>query len=200
MIGRLCGTVVRKYDQSVLMDVNGVGYEVDVPMTTLVDLGDSGAACMLYTHLVVREDAQLLYGFMQESERDVFRELIKVSGVGARTALAMLSTFDANSLAGVILQQDITRLAKVPGIGKKSAERIIVALKDRLDQWGGGHYRTVATASSTSESHTDDAVSALIALGYKPNVASKAVQEVAEQADTSEAMIRLALKRVVALT
>ena len=202
MIGRLRGEVVSKGQTSMLLDVQGVGYEVDVPLTTLCDAPNAGQSVILHTHLVVREDAQLLYGFLQLRERDLFRELIKVSGVGARTALAMLSTFDTNGLVSVILQGDVAMLSKVPGIGKKSAERIIVELKGRLDDFGqtttakGAKLINVMPANDEQQAE-QDAIAALVALGYKPNDASRAVKKVASDSLSSEAMIRLALKEVV---
>ena len=202
MIGRLRGEVVSKGQTTIVLDVNGVGYEVEVPLTTLCSAPEVGKSAILHTHLVVREDAQLLYGFLQISERNLFRELIKVSGVGARTALAMLSTFDASGLVSVILHGDVAMLSKVPGIGKKSAERIIVELKGRLDNFDQGTTIKGAkliniTPANDEQQAERDAIAALVALGYKPHDASRAVKKVANDSLSSEDMIRLALKEVV---
>ncbi len=199
MIGRLRGQVVRKDTHAVLLDVNGVGYEIEVPLGTLCDLPEPEQDAILYTHLVVREDAHLLFGFINERERDVFRELIKVSGVGAKTALAMLSPYDANALMSIVAQQDITALSQVPGIGKKSAERIMVSLKGRLDTWQDVEAQPAVQRQnqgmqSTPDQALSDAIAGLIALGYKPQEASRIAKRVAVDGQPSDVIIRAALK------
>lgn len=199
MIGRLRGQVVRKDTHAVLLDVNGVGYEVEVPLGTLCDLPEPEQDAILYTHLVVREDAHLLFGFINERERDVFRELIKVSGVGAKTALAMLSSYDANALMSIVAQQDITALSQVPGIGKKSAERIMVSLKGRLDTWQDVEAQPAVQRQNQGmqpapDQALADAIAGLIALGYKPQEASRIAKRVAVDGQPSDVIIRAALK------
>ena len=132
MIGRIAGVLLEKNPPQVLLDANGVGYEIDVPMSTFYNLPDLGGKVMLFTHLVVREDAHLLFGFATDAERKVFRQLLKVSGIGARTALAVLSGMSVGDLAQTITLQDAGRLTKVPGIGKKTAERLLLELKGKL--------------------------------------------------------------------
>lgn len=138
MIGQLRGTLLEKRPPVLLLDVNGVGYEVEAPMTVFYDLPDTGESLTLHTHFVVREDAQLLYGFADRYERELFRALIKVNGVGPKMALAILSGIEADRLAQCIHDQDTTSLVKVPGIGKKTAERLVIEMRDRLDKIDGG--------------------------------------------------------------
>ena len=133
MIGRLIGILLEKHPPLVLLDVHGVGYEVDVPMSTFYDLPEIGVQATLYTHLVIREDVHLLFGFATESERQTFRQLVKISGVGARTALALLSGLSVSDLHHAVATQDSARLIRVPGIGKKTAERLLLELRDKLD-------------------------------------------------------------------
>ena len=201
MIGRLRGQVIRKDTHNVLLDVNGVGYEVEVPLGTLCDLPEPEQDAILHTHLVVREDAQLLFGFLHERDRDVFRELIKVSGVGAKTALAMLSSYDASALMGIVLQQDISALSQVPGIGKKSAERIMVSLKGRLDAWQDVQVQPTQQHRSNvglvaADQALSDAIAGLVALGYKPQEANRIANRVATDGQSSDMIIRAVLKEV----
>lgn len=186
MIGRLSGVLVEKRPPMVAIDVSGVTYEVDVPMSTLYQLPANGAKVTLFTHMVVREDAHLLFGFANERERTVFRQLIKVNGVGARIALAVLSGMSVEELYQTIAAQDGARLTKVPGVGKKTAERLLLELKDRL---GGA----AAVAGSASTSARGDALHALLALGYSDREASAALAKVAAEASVPDA-IRQALK------
>jgi len=199
VIGRLRGQVIHKDTHCVLLDVQGVGYEIEVPLGTLCNLPDLEKDAILYTHLVVREDVHLLFGFINERDRDVFRELIKVSGVGAKTALAMLSSYDANALMNIVLQQDVNALSQVPGIGKKSAERIMVSLKGRLDAWQDSEklpiiQRQTNGAHSMADQSLEDAIAGLIALGYKPQEASRIAKRVAADGHSSDVIIRAALK------
>lgn len=192
MIGRLAGILLEKHPPQVLVDVNGVGYEVDVPMSTFYQLPATGEKVALRIHQVVREDAHLLYGFLTEAERVAFRQLLKISGIGAKIALAILSGLTADELAHAVLAQDAGRLTKVPGIGKKTAERLLLELKDKLDTpasaaalLGGGVPRPVGGGSDT--------LNALLALGYNDKEARWAVGQLPADASVEEG-IRQALK------
>lgn len=198
MIGRLRGTLAEKQPPHLLLDVNGVGYELEVPMTTLYRLPSVGEAVTLHTHLVIREDAHLLYGFFEKRERELFRELIRLNGVGPKLALALMSGLEVDELVRCVQAQDTAALVKVPGVGKKTAERLLVELKDRFKAWESIPSIAPlvvepqqAQAVSSAES---DAVSALISLGYKPQEASRAVAAVKEDGLSSEDMIRRALR------
>lgn len=204
MIGRLRGTLAEKQPPHLILDVNGLGYELEVPMTTLYRLPSVGEPLTLHTHLVVREDAQLLYGFVGKRERDFFRELIRLNGVGPKLALALMSSLEVDELVRCVQAQDTSALVRVPGVGKKTAERLLVELKDRFKAWetvpsmfalvpnqpDGAPAQPVASAES-------DAVSALISLGYKPQEASKAVSAIKDKGLSSEDMIRRALKGMI---
>lgn len=200
MIGRLRGDIVSKQPPWLLLDVNGVGYELESPMSTFYDLPAVGESVTLITHLSVREDAQTLYGFLRESDRALFRNLLKVTGVGARMALAILSGMDAKRFALCVQQQDITALTRLPGIGKKTAERLVMEMRDRVDLPADGFPATMAspTAGAAEDSALADAVSALVALGYKPLEANRMARVVDDGATTSEEIIRAALKSVSA--
>ncbi|MBG6566613.1 Holliday junction branch migration protein RuvA [Pseudomonas aeruginosa] len=201
MIGRLRGTLAEKQPPHLILDVNGVGYEVEVPMTTLYRLPSVGEPVTLHTHLVVREDAHLLYGFAEKRERELFRELIRLNGVGPKLALALMSGLEVDELVRCVQAQDTSTLVKIPGVGKKTAERLLVELKDRFKAWE--NMPTIAQlvmeprASATVSSAEADAVSALIALGFKPQEASRAVAAVPGEDLSSEEMIRQALKGMV---
>jgi Holliday junction DNA helicase RuvA len=198
MIGRLRGEIVSKHPPWLLLDVNGVGYELEAPMSTFYDLPAVGEQVTLVTHLSVREDAHVLYGFLRDSDRALFRNLLKVTGVGARMALAILSGMDARRFALCVQQQDISALTRLPGIGKKTAERLVMEMRDRVDLPGEG--LPAASPRSGSLAVTDaalaDAVSALVALGYKPVEANRMARAAGDGARTSEEIIRLALKGV----
>ena len=204
MIARLKGKIIDKQMTTVVLDVNGVGYELDVPMSTLFALADNQNDVTLFTHLAVREDAQQLFGFINRNDRDLFRNLIKVNGIGARTALAMLSTMDADTLAHCIITGDTGMLAKVPGIGKKTAERVIIDMRDKLKNWGLDVAIDSATVISNNAVHPTakqiehDAVSALVSLGYKAAEASRAIRNIAKPDMSSEELIRLSLQSMVA--
>ncbi|MDG9977607.1 MULTISPECIES: Holliday junction branch migration protein RuvA [Ectopseudomonas] len=198
MIGRLRGTLAEKQPPHLLLDVNGVGYELEVPMTTLYRLPAVGEPLTLHTHLVVREDAHLLYGFFEKRERELFRELIRLNGVGPKLALALMSGLEVDELVRCVQAQDTAALVKVPGVGKKTAERLLVELKDRFKAWESipsiaplVAEPQLAQAVSSAE---NDAVSALISLGYKPQEASRAVAAVKEDGMSSEDLIRRALR------
>jgi Holliday junction DNA helicase RuvA len=187
MIGRLSGLLAEKSPPLVLIDVNGVGYEVDVPMSTFFNLPGLGERVTLLTHLVVREDAQLLYGFLSASERSTFRELIKISGIGPRTALSVLSGMSVGELAAVVSRQEGARLQKVPGIGKKTAERLLLELKGKL----GPDLNLPATQVATDAQA--DIVQALVALGYSEKDAGAALKKLPADVGVSEG-IKQALK------
>jgi Holliday junction DNA helicase RuvA len=187
LIGRLTGKLLAKHPPQIVIDVQGVGYELDVPMSTLYQLPASGSEVTLYTHLIVREDAHQLYGFSTESERAAFRQLLKISGVGARTALAVLSGMSVSDLQQAVNAQDAGRLTKVPGIGKKTAERLMLELRHKLDLPG-----ITMPASETAESGSD-IVNALLALGYNEREAAWALKQLPAGASVTDG-IRQALK------
>lgn len=201
MIGRLRGILLEKKPPQLVIDVHGVGYEVDVPMSCFTALPAVGEEVMLYTHLVVREDAQQLYGFSHDKARQLFRELIKVSGIGAKMALAILSGMSASQFVSAVEQQNIGLLTKLPGIGKKTAERLVIEMRDRLKQkqaiWSPEMLVAEPMGSAHSEQHaSDDAIAALVSLGYKNSEAERLIGQVANQhplAD-SEQLIREALR------
>lgn len=203
MIGRLRGVVVERKPPELLIDVNGVGYEVEASMNTFYTLPEGGDPVTLFTHLVVREDAQLLYGFSSERERSMFRELIRVRGVGAKLALAILSGMSADEFVGCVHEENTTALVRLPGVGKKTAERLIIEMRDRLKEWDSFTPKVEQGAAPVSVVIADaqsEAVHALISLGYKPQEASRLVSAV-ENVDelSSEEVIRLALKQSVQL-
>jgi Holliday junction DNA helicase RuvA len=187
MIGKLTGTLLEKRPPMVLVDVNGVAYELDVPMNTLYQLPATGSRVTLYTHLMVREDAHLLFGFATEEERLAFRRLLKVNGVGARTALAVLSGLSVQDLSRAVAAQDAARLTRIPGVGKKIAERLLLELKDKLQ---GDMAESGMSARSSARG---DALNALLALGYSEKEAGNALSKLPPELTTSEA-IRQALK------
>ncbi|WP_153109517.1 Holliday junction branch migration protein RuvA [Propionivibrio limicola] len=186
MIGRLTGTLLEKNPPQVVIDVHGVGYEVDVPMSTFYNLPANGEKLTLLTHFLVREDGQFLYGFGCEAERFAFRQLIKVSGIGARMALAVLSGLSVSDLAQAIARQEAGRLTKVPGIGKKTAERLLLELKGKLAE-------AVPAAAFAVEDSQHDILNALLALGYNDREASAALKQLPAGVSTSDG-IRQALK------
>jgi len=194
MIGFLRGLVVAKKPPSLLLDVRGVGYEIDAPMSTFYKLPNIGEEVTLYTHLAIREDAHNLFGFVSEAERALFRSLIRVSGVGAKLALAILSGLSAEEFHRCVEAQDAARLVRLPGVGKKTAERLIIELRDRLPELPTVHLPGAGTLPMPAASPVEDAVSALIALGFKPQDASNLVRGVPSEGRTSEDLIRSALQ------
>lgn len=188
MIGSLTGRLAARNPPQVLLDVHGVGYEIDVPMSTFFNLPALGEPVQLLTHLVVREDAQLLYGFLTDSERSTFRELVRISGVGPRTALAILSGLSVAELAAAVTRQDGARLVKVPGIGKKTAERLLLELKGKL----GVELSVAAGAAPLSDAQADIA-QALQALGYNEREAQAAIKALPADVGVSDG-IKQALK------
>lgn len=198
MISRLCGQLLAKTPPVVLVDVNGVGYDVFVPMTTLYQLAEPGEQVILFTHLVVREDAQLLYGFASTSDRELFRTLIKVNGVGPKMALAIMSGMEAAELLQCVRSNNLRALSQIPGIGKKTAERLVIELRDKLAEWEGNATAVTGKPVTTQErvDAAGEAESALVALGYKPAEASRMINAAltaAPRAD-SEVLIRVALR------
>ena len=187
MIGRISGKLIAKHPPQIVVDVQGIGYEIDVPMSTLYQLPATGTEVALLTHLIVREDAHHLYGFATEQERQVFRQLLKISGVGARTALAVLSGLSVADLHQAVREQDGNRLTKVPGIGKKTAERLLLELRDKLE------LKMVAMSAAGAASSGDDIVNALLALGYNDREAAWAIKQLPPGANVNEG-IRQALK------
>ncbi len=187
MIGRLQGTLAEKNPPQVLVDCNGVGYEVDVPMSTFYNLPGLGEKVSLLTHFVVREDAQILYGFASAPEREAFRQLIKISGVGPRTALSVLSGMSVADIAQAVTAQDAGRLVKVPGIGKKTAERLLLELKGKIGADIG------AGAASIASDAQADILQALVALGYSDREAAASLKALPKDVGVSEG-IKLALK------
>jgi len=187
LIGKISGKLIERHPPQVLVDVHGVGYEIDVPMSTFYQLPANGSEVTLYTHLIVREDAHQLYGFASEQERHVFRQLLKISGVGARTALSVLSGMSVSDLYEAVSAQDSGRLIKVPGIGRKTAERLLLELKDKLD------VMVVSTAATAAAGASSDILNALLALGYNDKEAQWAIRQLPAGIAVTEG-IRQALK------
>ncbi|AYA40304.1 Holliday junction branch migration protein RuvA [Xenorhabdus nematophila] len=202
MIGRLRGTVLEKQPPLVLLETNGVGYEVHMPMTCFYELPEIGQQAILFTQFVVREDAQLLYGFNDKQERALFRELIKVNGVGPKLALAILSGMSAQQFVTAIEQEAIASLVKLPGVGKKTAERLVVEMKDRFKGLNGDLFNqssdiNLPAAAKQTNSDADiegEAAAALVSLGYKPQEASRMVSKVVKPGADCETLIREALR------
>jgi holliday junction DNA helicase RuvA len=187
MIGRIHGKLLEKRPPQILVDVQGVGYELDVPMSTFYQLPAPGVEISLYTHFVVREDAHQLYGFATEAERHAFRQLLKISGVGARTALSVLSGLSVSDLRDSVVSQDSGRLTKIPGIGKKTAERLLLELRDKLDAM------LATPAAPKGDVQVSDIMSALLALGYNDKEAAWAVKQLPAGASVNDG-IRQALR------
>jgi Holliday junction DNA helicase, RuvA subunit len=206
MIGRLQGVLLHKEEQQVLVDVGGIGYEVEVPASTLLTLPPPGAGVVLHTHLSIREDAHQLYGFADLREREMFRLLIKVNGIGPKLALGLLSALDAQALAAAVQRNDVNALVKLPGVGRKTAERLVVDLRDRLKEWelrhGAAPVEQAEVVRTRAGDQHQEAESALISLGYKPQEAARAVMLAASQLEESgktvatEALVRLALREL----
>jgi len=199
LIGRIRGTLLEKQLTEILVDVNGIAYEISVPMSTLYQLPEIGQGLVLNTHLAVREDAQVLYGFVEMAEKNLFRALIKVSGVGPKLALAILSGMAVDDFVRTVNANDVASLVRMPGVGKKTAERLIIEMRDKLAEWGpsmsAGHDETALPGGEVSISA--EAETALVSLGYKPAEASRTIAQVLkENSDVadSESLIRLALK------
>jgi Holliday junction DNA helicase RuvA len=193
VIGRLRGTLLSKQPPSLLIEVGGLGYEVDAPMSTIYDLPGIGKEVILLTHYAVKEDSAALYGFLRESERTLFRNLLKVSGIGAKIALAVLSGVSTDHFARLVQAGDVVALTKIPGIGKKTAERIVVELRDRVDGLSSLPGAALPGAGAPLDA-AGEATVALQQLGYKPLEVTRLVQKVAAEGDNAEAIIRKALR------
>jgi holliday junction DNA helicase RuvA len=187
LIGRICGKLAAKHPPQILVDVGGVGYEISVPMSTLYQLPATGSEVVLLTHLIVREDAHLLYGFATEQERHLFRQLLKITGVGARTALAVLSGMSVADLHQAVGSQDSGRLTRIPGIGKKTAERLLLELRDKLD------ISVIMSSTTPGARDASDIANALVALGYNDKEIAWAVKQLPSEGSVTEG-IRQALK------
>jgi Holliday junction DNA helicase RuvA len=194
MIGFLRGILAHKAPPLLLLDVHGVGYEIEAPMTTFYNLPAVGNEVKLHTHLVVREDAHILFGFSSEADRALFRSLIRVSGVGPKLALTLLSGLTADQFQRAIHDNDAHALIRLPGVGKKTAERLIIEMRDRLPEFGGAALDVSINISAAANSPKQEAISALCALGYKPQDAAKMVQNIASEDKRCEDIIRLALQ------
>nr|WP_300309376.1 Holliday junction branch migration protein RuvA [Halomonas sp.] len=202
MIGRITGTLLETQPPGLVVDVGGVGYELEASMTTLVALPGVGKKVSLYTHLTIRDDAHLLFGFAREQERALFRALIKVNGIGPKLALAILSGMDENAFVRCVMEDDVKSLTRLPGVGKKTAERLIIEMRDRFPHWqhpdslplDGG---SLSNASRPAQDPLADAEAALVSLGYKPTEASRMLSGLEGEGST-EAMIKAALARRMA--
>lgn len=200
MIGRLHGTLLEKHPPWIVIDVHGVGYELETSMTTLVSMPSVGEEVRLYTHLSVREDAHLLYGFARDEERQLFRALIKVNGVGPKLALAILSGMDTDAFIHCVMEGDSKALTKLPGVGKKTADRLVVEMRDRFPHWQEGQGSLLEGDSAMTRRAFDpqaDAEAALVTLGYKPTEASRMLSDLDKTLPT-EALIKAALSRQLA--
>ncbi|MCK7549970.1 Holliday junction branch migration protein RuvA [Marinobacter goseongensis] len=207
MIGRIRGTLVEKSPGQALVECAGLGYEVDIPFTTFFHLPEPGEEITLHTHFAVREDAQSLYGFASRLDRDLFRLLIRVNGVGPKLAVGILSGLDAHQFIRCVEARDANSLVKLPGVGKKTAERLLIEMTDRIGQLEGqfvplssaatGDKGVGAVVPASSHAPRDEAEAALIALGYKPQEATRAIGKVAEEGMSSENLIRLALRNMI---
>lgn len=205
MIGRLRGTLIEKTAPEIVIECQGVGYEVSMPMTSIYALPELNQEATIYTHFVVREDAQLLYGFASKVERKLFRLLIKVNGVGPKLGLAILSGMSAEQFVSCVAHDDVTTIVKIPGVGKKTAERLLIEMRDRLKDWQTDS--TPATDAMPIDNVIEntlvisdakgDAINALISLGYTNAQADKAVKSVYQQGSSSEVLIRDALKAMI---
>jgi Holliday junction DNA helicase RuvA len=207
LIGRIRGILIEKSPAQALVECAGLGYEVDIPYTTFFNLPETGDELVLHTHFVVREDAQSLYGFSSRLDRDLFRLLIKVNGVGPKLAAGILSGLDANQFIRCVEARDANALVKLPGVGKKTAERLLIEMTDRIGQLEGqfmpaspnATVNAGTSSAGTAAGHDprEEAEAALIALGYKPQEASKAISKVAEESMSSQELIRLALRAMI---
>ena len=193
MIAWLKGELLEKQPPSILLNVNGVGYELEAPMSTFYELPEVGQTTTLYVHMVVREDAQLLFAFSSKQQRELFRSLIKVNGVGPKVALAILSTLTTQELLSCMVNEDVTQLCKVPGIGKKTAQRLVVEMKDRLEKEFADVEFDRASQQGGATNDRNDAIAALVSLGYKNTDAAKVVKALPNDL-SSEELIRQALR------
>lgn len=205
MIGRLRGTLLEKIATEVLIECHGVGYEVTMPMTSIYTLPDINKETIIYTHFLVREDAQLLYGFANKVERKLFRLVIKVNGVGPKLGLAILSSMSADQFVSCVVHDDLSTIVKIPGVGKKTAERLLIEMRDRLKDWQSG-IETPATDATFQQNFVEntfvnsskgDAINALVSLGYTQAQADKSIKMIFKNGMSSEDLIRNALKAML---
>jgi Holliday junction DNA helicase RuvA len=202
MIAQLRGIILEKHPPQLILEVGGIGYEIDAPMSTFYRMPEVGQEITLFTHFIVREDAHHLYGFDLREERSLFRTLLKVNGVGPRLALTILSSIDPNEFIRCVINNDTDNLVRIPGVGKKTAERLIIEMRDKVSNWeqaAGMDSIKLNPSSSDASSRNrviQDSVSVLIALGYKPQEASRAVAKVDEGSITSEEIIKRALREM----
>lgn len=204
MIGRIRGILLEKKPAQVIVDCMGLGYEIDIPLSTFLNLPDPGQELTLHTHFVVREDAHSLFGFVSRLDRDLFRMLIKVNGVGPKLAVGILSGLDAAQFIRSVQARDTSALVKLPGVGKKTAERLLIEMTDRISQLEGQFELTKASGTQETVSQMslandprEEAEAALIALGYKPQEAARAISRIAEEGMTNEQLIRMALRNMI---
>ncbi len=198
MIGRLRGNIIDKHPPTILLEAGGVGYEVDVPLSALEALPGIGDEAVLHTHLSIREDGQTLFGFLERSERDLFRVLIRVSGVGPRLALALLSGLNGAELRRCVHEEDTTTMTRIPGVGRKTAQRLIVELRDRLEGLlPAAPSGTAGAVHTAAGAPLNEAIEALTALGYKPQEAARMARAVGGEGLASETIIRRALQQAI---
>lgn len=205
MIGRLRGTLIEKLPPEILIECAGIGYEVTMPMTSIYALPELNQETTIFTHFVVREDAQLLYGFANKTERKLFRLLIKINGVGPKLALAILSGMSAEQFVSCVAHDDLSTIVKVPGVGKKTAERLLIEMRDKLKDWhadpDAASFELTAINSGVTISDVSDAkgdaINALVSLGYTATQATKAIKSIYQDGMDSEALIRDALKSML---
>jgi len=199
MIGRLKGTLIAKEPPMIIVDVNGVGYEIEVPVRVLFEMPELNSEVTIITHMIVREDAQLLCGFNNYQQRDLFRKLLKVSGIGAKSALAVLSTMSTSEFVAMIQSQDVNAIVKIPGVGKKTAQRLILEMRDKLGDVADGDVSLSSTASASNLGNMpataqSEALIALQSLGFKPQEVNMLIKQVAKDDMTAEEIIRLCLQ------
>jgi Holliday junction DNA helicase RuvA len=201
VINRLTGKIIEKKPPMLVLDVHGVGYEILAPMSTFYALSEKNETITLLTQLIIREDAHLLYGFATAEEKTLFQTVVKINGVGPKLALAILSAMNVNEFIGCISDQNLTQLVKIPGVGKKTAERLLIEMKHKLSEWNGrtpSYDYAAADFNATMQGSEaeQDAISALIALGYKPNDAQKLIKALPDKEQDSQTLIRQALRSV----
>lgn len=197
MIGKIIGLIEEKQTHSVLVNLNGVCYELEVPISTAFSLPEKGQKVELFTHFVVREDAQLLYGFLSKQDRDMFRVLIKVNGVGPKLGITILSGLDSAALTRCVSNDEVSTLVKLPGIGKKTAERLLIELRDKVKDLCDDKDALLQEAIPYENAIQDEAESALVALGYKPQDAAKAIKQAKHENQSLESLIKAALKSMI---
>ncbi len=201
MIGKIRGTILEKSPPQLLLDVNGIGYEIDAPMGTFYQLPDVGKEVHLFTHFIVREDAHHLYGFYTREEQLLFRTLLKVNGIGARLGLTILSSTTPDEFVRLVLNNDTASLVRLPGIGKKTAERLVIEMRDKLSDWHQSSHSANQVIDKTGNTSRhpilQDAISALIALGYKQQEANRVITKIDNGSANSEELIRQALREMM---